>query len=55
MLHLCPSEELIDAWQSIPTEMMIVDDVEEKPSCALCLLAVTQLYSVVKDNKTEVS
>ncbi|XP_012259045.2 prosaposin [Athalia rosae] len=55
MLRLCPSEELMNAWKSIPKDLVIVSEIEEKPSCPLCLLAVTQLYSVVKNDKTEAS
>lgn len=31
------------------------EEVEDKPGCPLCLLAVTQLETIVKDNKTEES
>ncbi|XP_046741352.1 prosaposin isoform X2 [Diprion similis] len=54
-LHLCPTEELINAWDSIPKDMVIVSEVEDKPSCPLCLLAITQLYKVVQNNRTEAS
>jgi saposin len=53
MIQICPSEALLNMWQKIPKEFTITK-VEDKPSCPLCLLAVTQVYDVIKDNKTEV-
>lgn len=55
MLHICPSEAFMDAWEQVPKDMMIQSEVKEKPNCPLCLFAVTQLYSVIKNNKTEES
>lgn len=54
MMHVCPSAEFLSAWEQIPKAMMIKSEVEDKPSCPLCLLAVGQLYNVIKDDKTEV-
>ena len=54
MLHLCPDEKLMKMWQSIPKKYML-EEVQNKPSCPLCLLAVTQIYDVIKNNKTEVT
>lgn len=51
MMHLCPSEQLLQLWNKIPKGYMI--ETRDKPSCPLCLLAVTQIYNAVKDNKTE--
>lgn len=51
MIHVCPSEDLIDLWNKAPKSYII--ETHEKPSCPLCLLAVTQIYDVVKNNKTE--
>lgn len=53
MLHVCPSEELLNMWEKIPKQFVIKSE-KDKPSCPLCLLAVTQVYNVIKDNKTEV-
>lgn len=55
MLHMCPTEELMELWRNVPEDYMLVEEVESKPSCPLCLLAVTQIYNVIKDNKTEAS
>lgn len=55
MIHLCPSEQLLEAWQQIPKEHVIETKVEDKPNCPLCLFGVTQLYNAIKDNKTEAS
>ena len=54
MIHVCPSQELMDLFKKIPSEMVVRTEVEDKPSCPLCLLAVTQIYNVIKNNKTEV-
>lgn len=53
MMHVCPSEAALEAWEAIPEEMTLKAEVQDKPSCPLCLLAVSQLYNVIKDNKTE--
>ncbi|KAI4489481.1 hypothetical protein M0802_011093 [Mischocyttarus mexicanus] len=51
MIHVCPSEELIEIWNKAPKGYII--ETGDKPSCPLCLFAVSQLYNVIKDNKTE--
>ncbi|XP_014467391.1 PREDICTED: prosaposin isoform X2 [Dinoponera quadriceps] len=53
MLHVCPSRELLQMWAQIPKGFLLREKVEDKPSCPLCLLAVTQIYNAIKDNKTE--
>ncbi|KAK0170999.1 hypothetical protein PV328_008770 [Microctonus aethiopoides] len=53
MMHVCPSEEMMTAFQSLDKEWMIQSEVEDKPSCPLCLFAVSQVYNVIKNNKTE--
>ncbi|CAB0040365.1 unnamed protein product [Trichogramma brassicae] len=55
MIHLCPSQQLLDSWKQIPKEHVIEHPKEDKPNCPLCLFGVTQLYNVIKDNKTEAS
>ncbi|XP_070518678.1 prosaposin [Cardiocondyla obscurior] len=52
MLRICPSEELLKLWEKIPKQFTISRELS-KPSCPFCLLAVTQIYSVIRDNKTE--
>lgn len=54
MIHLCPSKELLDAVQNLPKNYLIEKKVADKPNCPLCLFGITQLYNVIKDNKTEV-
>lgn len=54
MIHVCPSQEQMDFWEKIPSEMVLKSNVEEKPSCPLCLLALEQIYNTIKNNKTEV-
>ncbi|KAI4487508.1 hypothetical protein M0804_005657 [Polistes exclamans] len=51
MIKVCPSEELIEIWNEAPKGYII--ETHDKPSCPLCLLAVTQIYNAIKDNKTE--
>ncbi|XP_017796230.1 PREDICTED: prosaposin [Habropoda laboriosa] len=51
MLRLCPTAKLTELWQSVPAKYML--EKEKKPSCPLCLLAVTQIYNVIKNNKSE--
>ena len=53
-MHVCPSEDFMRAWEQIPKTLMMKSEVEDKPSCPLCLLAVGQLYNVIKNDKTEV-
>jgi len=50
MIHVCPSKELLQIWKTYS----IKDELKDKPTCPLCLLAVTQIYNVIKNNKTEV-
>lgn len=52
MIHICPSEDLIEIWNKAPKGYII--ETHDKPSCPLCLLALTQIYNTIKDNKTEV-
>lgn len=54
MLHICPSAELLDMWQKVPKQLIVTQE-KDKPGCPFCLLAVTQIYNVIKDNKTEAS
>lgn len=53
MIHICPSEALLNIWEKIPKKFIIKNE-QDKPSCPLCLLAVSQIYNVIKDNKTQV-
>lgn len=56
MLHFCPSKELLEIWESAQKQFILEEQsVEDKPNCPLCLLAVTQIYNVIKNNKTEAS
>lgn len=55
MIHLCPSNQLLEAWKQIPQKHVMETKVEDKPNCPLCLFGVTQLYNAIKDNKTEVN
>lgn len=52
MLHLCPGKRLMELWQSVPSKYMMKEK-KDKPSCPLCLLAISQIYEVIKNNKTE--
>ncbi|XP_043511576.1 prosaposin [Frieseomelitta varia] len=52
MLHLCPNEKLMELWQSIPTKYML-EEKKDKPTCPLCLLAMSQIYEAIKNNRTE--
>ncbi|XP_012523993.1 prosaposin [Monomorium pharaonis] len=52
MIRICPSEALLKMWEKIPKQYTITT-VEDKPSCPFCLLAITQVYDVIKNNKTE--
>ncbi|EGI61549.1 PREDICTED: proactivator polypeptide-like [Acromyrmex echinatior] len=52
MLHICPSEALLDIWEKIPKEFIITEE-KDKPGCALCLLAVQQIYNAIENNRTE--
>jgi len=50
MIHICPSKELLQLWEIYS----IKDELKDKSTCPLCLLAVTQIYNVIRNNKTEV-
>ncbi|XP_076227036.1 prosaposin isoform X2 [Nomia melanderi] len=52
MLHLCPSPSFMALWRSIPGKY-VVEEKTRKPSCPMCLLAISEVYNVIKDNKTE--
>lgn len=54
MLHLCPDEKLMELWQSVPTKYMLQEE-KDKPTCPLCLLAMSQIYEAIKNNRTEVA
>jgi len=53
MLHICPSEALLDMWEKVPKEFTITEE-KDKPGCALCLLAIQQIYNAIENNRTEV-
>ncbi|XP_072743485.1 uncharacterized protein Sap-r [Anoplolepis gracilipes] len=54
MIHVCPSEAYSELLEKIPKSFLLQEEqVQDKPGCPLCLLAVTQIYNVIKDNKTE--
>lgn len=53
MIHACPSDELLDLMKKIPKGFTIEQEEQDKSNCPLCLLAVTQIYNVIKNNKTE--
>ncbi|XP_067214936.1 prosaposin [Linepithema humile] len=53
MIHACPSEAFLDMLKKIPKGFTIEEEVQDKPNCPLCLFAVTQVYDVIKNNKTE--
>lgn len=53
MIHICPSEAFFDTLEKTPKSFTI-QEVQDKPGCPFCLLAVTQIYNVIKNNKTEV-
>lgn len=52
-IHLCPSPELTQVWEQAAKYGALEEAHDQKPSCPLCLLAVTQVYNAIKDNKTE--
>jgi len=51
MLHICPSEAVLNTWEK--ASKFIIEE-EGKLSCPLCLRAVIQIYNVMENNKTEV-
>ncbi|XP_058789461.1 uncharacterized protein LOC131663220 isoform X2 [Phymastichus coffea] len=55
LVAVCPTNQQIQAWEQIPGEMTEKLSVQDKPNCPLCLFAVTKLYELVKDEKTEAS
>ncbi|KMQ91333.1 proactivator polypeptide, partial [Lasius niger] len=57
MIHICQSKAFFDTLEKIPKSFVLteIQEIQDKPSCPLCLLAVKQIYDVVKDNKTEAS
>ncbi|KYN05636.1 Proactivator polypeptide [Cyphomyrmex costatus] len=52
MIRICSSDTLVDLWEDIPKNFI---SIKNKPNCPFCLLAVSQIYNVIKNNKTEVS
>lgn len=52
-LHLCPSTDLMKMWELAAKKGALQVEEKDKPSCPLCLLAVTQVYNTIKNNKTE--
>lgn len=55
MMNVCPTKEFMSVWEKLPKEFMLKAKPQEKTSCPLCLLAVTQVYNVIKQDKTEES
>lgn len=55
LVAVCPTDQQIKAWKQIPDEFTEKSSIQEKPNCPLCLFAVTKLYEIVKDQKSEVS
>ncbi|XP_033329739.2 prosaposin isoform X1 [Megalopta genalis] len=54
MLRLCPSKSFMKLWESVPAKYTLEEKrVSNKPSCPLCLLAITKVYNEIKNNKTE--
>jgi len=51
MLRICPSEASLNTLEK--TSKFITKE-RSKLSCPLCLLAVKQIYNVIKANKTQV-
>jgi len=51
VLHTYPSKVFLNKWKEASK---FIIKKEGKLSCPLCLLAVKQIYNVIKDNKTEV-
>ncbi|XP_001603446.1 uncharacterized protein LOC100119722 [Nasonia vitripennis] len=55
LVAACPTNQQIEAWERIPSEFVKKSSIEDKPNCPLCLFAVSKLYDLVKDDKTEAS
>lgn len=53
ILRLCPTKSFMKLWESIPAKYTLEEKKKSTPSCPLCLLAVKQIYNVIKNNKTE--
>lgn len=51
MIRICPSDVLVNMWEEIPKNFI---STKNEPNCPFCLLAVSQIYNVVRSNKTEV-
>ncbi|XP_012058423.1 PREDICTED: prosaposin-like [Atta cephalotes] len=52
MIRICPSESLVNIWEEIPKNFI---STKNKPNCPFCLLAVSQIYNVIKSDKTKTS
>ncbi|XP_076287600.1 prosaposin isoform X2 [Lasioglossum baleicum] len=52
ILRLCPTKKFMKLWSSIPAKYTLTEKTD-RPSCPLCLLAMTQIYNVIKNNRTE--
>ncbi|XP_018318384.1 prosaposin-like [Mycetomoellerius zeteki] len=52
MIRICPSDVLVNMWEEIPKNFI---STKNEPNCPFCLLAVSQIYNVVRSNKTEAS
>ncbi|XP_076643246.1 prosaposin [Halictus rubicundus] len=52
MLRLCPTKSFMKLWESIPAKYTLAEK-RNRPSCPLCLLAMTQIYNVIKNNRTQ--
>ncbi|XP_011688179.1 PREDICTED: prosaposin-like isoform X2 [Wasmannia auropunctata] len=51
VIRICPSDETVNMWEEIPKHLITTK--RNKPDCPFCLLAITQIYNVIKDNITE--
>ncbi|XP_014208799.1 uncharacterized protein LOC106639616 [Copidosoma floridanum] len=52
MIHVCPSAQLLESYKKMESQN-IANNYGEKPNCPLCLLGITQLENVIKNNKTK--
>ncbi|KAG5321438.1 SAP protein, partial [Pseudoatta argentina] len=50
MIRICPPESSVNIWEEIPKNFI---STKNKPNCAFCLLAVSQIYNAIKSNKTK--
>lgn len=55
MIHMCPHTKTPHVPIPVPENPVTEKSVGDKPNCPLCLFGITQIYNVIKDNKTEVS